>query len=333
MELVRGSIIEVPLSSTNETFPEGASAQFLVLQVSVTVDRTVIAEVRSLGCTDAATEKLFSSRFNRKHGRLHVCVSAPCTHGELENVLHVTKMKLWTCRWEECPVLSSLKKQYVRKYLRGEEDREGDPDMEKPGRGLRDKEPRGEKKAPRPRRSTVLKRPSGVNRGRGGTRKVSDSEERKKEKKKRRKKEKSPGSEDIPEESRQKLKESLAALKERLTGTRGAKAADLLDPIEDGSEESVVPVGSDSELEGLTTGTSLKVKEKVKKDRKKKKEVREEKDVGRGRTSAAMKALEDTSGGTLRGLQSQLAKQAMVVSTEVKSDRLPWSWHGSLPRL
>ena len=124
----------------------------------------------------------------------------------------------------------------------------------------------------------------------------------KKEKKKRRKKEKSPGSEDIPEESRQKLKERLAALKERLTGTRGAKAADLLDPIEDGLEESVVPVGSDSELEGLTTGTSLKVKEKVKKDRKKKKEVREEKDVGRGRTSAAMKALEDTSGGTLRGL-------------------------------
>lgn len=161
MELVRGSIIEVPLSSTNETFPEGASAQFLVLQVSVTVDRTVIAEVRSLGCTDAATEKLFSSRFNRKHGRLHVCTSAPCTHGELENVLHVTKMKLWTCRWEDCPVLSSLKKQYVRKYLRGEEDREGDPEVEKPGRGPPDKDPRGGKKVPRPKRGTVLKRPSG----------------------------------------------------------------------------------------------------------------------------------------------------------------------------
>lgn len=35
----------------------------------------------------------------------------------------------------------------------------------------------------------------------------------------------------------------------------------------------------------------------------------------------ALEVLEDTSGGTLRGLQSQLAKQAMVVSTDLKADK------------
>lgn len=264
MEAVRGSIIEVPLSGTNETFPEGASAQCVVLHVS-----TIIAEVRSLGCFDAATETLFS-RFNRKHCRLHICIAAPCTHGELENILHVTKMKLWTCRWEDCPVLTSLQKCSIRRYLAGPEEEE-EPEEEKPGCGVREKPLREGKKPVKTRRKRWLEE---AKRGRSWTERSSRctwSRRKEKEEEEERKK----GVENprkFQKNSRQKLKASLAALRERLTGTRGAKAAGLADPIEDGSEESVVGMGSGSELEGLTTGTSMKAKERLKKDKKKEKE-------------------------------------------------------------
>ena len=324
LEIVRGSIIEVPLSSTSEVFPEGVVARFLVLQVSMTVDRTVIAEVRSLGCGDAATDAAFISRFNRKHGRLHICVSKPCTHGELENILHISALTVWTCHWGDCPVLTSVQRRAVRRYLSGaeeeEEDPPGDGGVGPGGKGKPKRKPSGTKRPRGGVPSRPLKRPSAVLVPRG------DGKEGKEKVKKDRRGATIEG-EDIPEESKRRLKESLASLKRRLTGTHGAAEEDFPDPIEDGSDASPVPVDSSSERDALVTGTSMKKadsQEKKKKRKKKEKpreKVRDKRKSGRDRTSAAMLALEDSNAGMLRGAQSQLARQALVVSTEQRCER------------
>lgn len=185
------------------------------------------------------------------------------------------------------------------------------------GRG-RGKQPRKEKLRP------VLKRPGKSPPGKEKKKdKKRDGGDREPEKKKKKKKKgKSGDSDEVPEESRQKLKDSLAALKARLTGTRGAKEGDLVGPIEDGSDGSVVPVNSESEPEGLRTGTSMRVTEKKKaRNKLTEKPKKMAKEDGRGRTSAAMKALEDTSVGLSKKLQSQLARQALAVSSELKESK------------
>ena len=322
LEIVRGSIIEIDLAATNEAFPVGSKGLFVVMQVSVTVDRTVIAEVRSLGTGNPEVDGAFSSRFNRKRGRLHFCVSRPCTHGDVSDVLHVTKVKLWSCRWEECPELTAIQKRAIKKFLGGAAPGE-DPEEEPPAGEPLAEGPKGEPSKRRPAlrgrgvpKRTPLKRPS-------GSRKVEaavPAEGREPAKSRRSKKSREDG---IPEESRERLKKSLADLKERVTGIRGPAVADLVGPVEESSGDSVVPVDSPSEPGELMSGASLKrLESRVKKPRKEKEKVKDKRrSDGPSKKSAAMKALEDTSVGSLRGPQSQLVRQALVVSHNEKKER------------
>ena len=320
VEVSRGSIISVDLSGTSESFPPGLHALFVVLQVSVSVDRTMIAEVRSLGTGNKEMDGNFSSRFNRRGGRLHFCASKPCTEAEVENVLHITKVRVWTVSWEICPVLTAIQRRAVKKFLAVS----GPEEEEEPEEGSKDREmdptvkPKGSRAPARvPGRSkgfVPLKRPSGAFRG---SRKASGDPEKEKKKKERKKE---PGKEELTESSRKRLEASLAALKAKMTGMPGRSAAKPAEPIEDGSSESAVPVDSASDPEELRTGTSLRGKgaeePRKKKDRKKVKEA-----DGAVKRTAAMRALEASSGGIARGTQSQLVQQALVISSGEKKEK------------
>ncbi len=313
LEIVKGSI---------EVFPSGLSALFVVMQVSVTVDRTVIAEVRSLGAGDPEVDSGFSSRFNRKRGRLHFCSTRPCTHGDVEDVLHVTKVKLWTCRWDECSELTAVQRRAVKKFLAGsapEEDRvAGSLEEEPRGDGPKKEGPK-RKPALRGRgvpKRIPLKRPS-----RSGRAELESPDVREQSGRSRRPKR--TEEDGVPEESREKLKRSLAALKERVTGMRGPAVADLVGPVEESSGDSVVPVDSNSEQDGLMSGASLKETRMKPKKARKEKENEKEKRRGDGpsKKSAAMRAVEDTNAGSWRGPQSQLLRQAIVVSNNEKKEK------------
>ena len=320
VEVSRGSIISVDLSGTSESFPPGLHALFVVLQVSVSVDRTMIAEVRSLGTGSKEMDGNFSSRLNRRGGRLHFCASKPCTEAEVENVLHITKVRVWTVSWEICPVLTAIQRRAVKKFLAVS----GPEEEEEPEEGSKDREmdptvkPKGSRAPARvPGRSkgfVPLKRPSGAFRG---SRKASGDPEKEKKKKERKKE---PGKEELTESSRKRLEASLAALKAKMTGMPGRSAAKPAEPIEDGSSESAVPVDSASDPEELRTGTSLRGKgaeePRKKKDRKKVKEA-----DGAVKRTAAMRALEASSGGIARGTQSQLVQQALVISSGEKKEK------------
>ena len=83
---------------------------------------------------------------------------------------------------------------------------------------------------------------------------------------------------------------------------------------EDGSEESVVPVDSESPQDELDTGTALVAKSSKK---KKKAEARD----GVPRRTAAMRALEDTNVGLSSLPQTQLVQQALAAGSGSKKEK------------
>ena len=303
LEPVRGSIIEVCLDHTDGEFEEkGLTAIFLVVAVAVSPLRSCILEVKSLGTGNGAVDAQLSGRFNRRHGSLHLCTSKPCTEAELTDVLHVVKLKLWQIPWDAVTSLNAQQRRSVRRFLglaepTAELEEGGDLAGEEPGM-----------KRPAARRSA----PSGSRMKKPGEGEAKEKRERRgkvnKPTKKDKAKRKEAGDEDVPMVSREHLKERLAKLRERLTGTRGLVEEDFAEAFEENSGDSVVPVGSESPPEGLETGTSLV-------ERSKKEPRRTKICGGSPKRTAAMRALEDTRGITSRLPQTQLVQQALAVNS------------------
>ena len=311
LEPVRGGIIEVYLDDTNQSFATGGLvAAFLIVSVSVTPDRTCILEAKSLGTGNVAVDADLSSKFNRRRGTLHLCQSKPCTEAETDATLHVTKVRLWTVPWEEVTVLNGQQRRSVRKFLglHGE--------VEEPGGETGNPIPEKVLKKPAGRRSVKPLKPAPKKKDRRGEDKEKGKKDKKDTKKDGEKKKKKAEAEDgVPSVSRAALKEKLARLRERLTGTRGLVEDAFAEEDEDGPEESVVPVDSESPQDELDTGTALVAK--AAKKPKRKAEARD----GAPRRTAAMRALEDTNVGSSKLPQAQLVQQALAVGSGSKKEK------------
>ena len=198
----------------------------------------------------------------------------------------------------------------MRKFL-GIQDEEEEPGGEtkkaEPEKVLKKPASRGRLKPPRP--DGKKKESKGVDKEKG----KKDKKEPAKEGKKKRGKEPREG-EAVPSVSRAALKEKLAKLRERLTGTRGLVEDAFAEEDEDGSEESVVPVDSESPQDELDTGTALVARSSKK---KRKAEARD----GVPRRTAAMRALEDTNVGLSSLPQAQLVQQALAAGSGSKKEK------------
>ena len=306
LEPIRGRIIEVSLDHTNLSFAvKGLVVAFLVMDVSISPDRTCILEVKSLGTGNTAVDAELSSKFNRRRGTIHICQSKPCTEDEIEATMHVTKLRFWKVPWEQTSVLNGIQRRSIRKFLGQSDVGEEGEEEAKDGEGSK-----REERKPVPRRVAPGKRLRGSEKAKA--RKPGGDEKRRGTKKK------DPGADQVPSVSREELKRRLAGVRERLTGARGALEDAFDEEPEEGSELSVVAVDSDSPREPLETGTMLAMKKTKKK--KKEKTTKEKRSGGR-KHGAAMKALEDTNVGTLKATQAQLVHQALAVSSVGRKEK------------
>ena len=95
VNLVRGDFVELELNRTDWEPVSKATAGFLVLSKAVTGEGGLELLVKSVGCSDPNLNKALSTRFNRRRGHLHLCLSSPCTEAE-EHYLHVTAFRAFS---------------------------------------------------------------------------------------------------------------------------------------------------------------------------------------------------------------------------------------------
>eukprot|EP00435_Cladocopium_sp_Y103_P012382 s3447_g3.t1 len=92
--LSRGSVVEAFISDTPITNEKGLWAGFLVLDTGIHTDGSLKLDVKSLGCSHPETTKELSSMFNRKPGILHLCAEEMCFE-DFDNALHIKRLRVY----------------------------------------------------------------------------------------------------------------------------------------------------------------------------------------------------------------------------------------------
>ena len=92
-----GDVLEVFLRGTDmRDAPDAVWASFLIADLQYSDWGVKYCRAKFIGCPDAAASKELSSKFNRRVGTLHLCLSRPCVEIAGSFTLHVTQVKWWS---------------------------------------------------------------------------------------------------------------------------------------------------------------------------------------------------------------------------------------------
>lgn len=130
LTVLRGQVVEVPLSETGEDFPPDLWGGFLVVKIELGLEGDMVLHAKSLGCDDPESTRWLSANFNRRPGCLHLCHSYPC-EVEGDFTLHVTRLRLFTAEGFARDYMTSAVKKQMRKWIDQLEEEE-----ERPAKGL-----------------------------------------------------------------------------------------------------------------------------------------------------------------------------------------------------
>ena len=321
MVVQKGHVIEASLPIEEDGSGKAVLAAFLVQKVLLSVTGDLLLIVKSLGSEDAGLSRRLSNCFNRRKGTIHLCGGA-CTVME-NHPLHLGAIRLHSSEDYESEFMTSYGKKNISKWL--EEDvtasgEEGRDFLDIDGQEISEEEVGKEEVPEPPPRSSKRKPGAGdraVRRTTPAGSGVPDPKQPRGDKKEQ-------------QIDKDRLKQRLAALRERMTGAgpRGSAALPALPPLDaeapDGgdlsSPDDYTPSVADQELcEGTQLPPERKRERKTTEEQGQKKRPRD--GEGKRKQPNYLGPLEDTRDVTMSSLQTQLVKRAADTAQRKAEER------------